>query len=94
VGSPAELDCGRDNMEVWKELWFEAAHLLPNLPEGHKCRRLHGHSYRVRVYVSGDPDPRLGWVIDFADIKRATAPISIGICIQPFLAENLSREGE
>lgn len=62
-------------MEIWKELTFEAAHLLPNLPEGHKCRRLHGHSYRVRIYVSGDLDPELGWVVDFADIKKATAPI-------------------
>ena len=62
-------------MEIWKELTFEAAHLLPNLPDGHKCRRLHGHSYRVRVYVRGDPDPKLGWVVDFADIKQACAPI-------------------
>jgi 6-pyruvoyltetrahydropterin/6-carboxytetrahydropterin synthase len=62
-------------MEIWKELTFEAAHLLPNVPDGHKCKRLHGHSYRVRVYVSGDPDAELGWVIDFADIKKATSPI-------------------
>ncbi|MFW2389327.1 MAG: 6-pyruvoyl trahydropterin synthase family protein, partial [Polyangiales bacterium] len=38
-------------MEIWREFRFEAAHLLPNVPEGHKCKRLHGHSYRVRVYV-------------------------------------------
>jgi len=62
-------------MEIWKELTFDAAHLLPNLPDGHKCRRLHGHSYRVRVYVRGNPDPKLGWVVDFADIKQAAAPI-------------------
>jgi len=62
-------------MQIWKELTFEAAHLLPHLPEGHKCRRLHGHSYRVRIYVSGDLDPKLGWVVDFADIKAACAPI-------------------
>jgi 6-pyruvoyltetrahydropterin/6-carboxytetrahydropterin synthase len=62
-------------MEIWKEFTFEAAHLLPNVPEGHKCRRLHGHSYRVRVYVSGEPDAQLGWVMDFADIKRAYGPI-------------------
>lgn len=62
-------------MEIWKEFTFEAAHLLPNVPEGHKCRRLHGHSYRVRVYVAGQPDEHLGWVMDFADIKAACRPI-------------------
>ena len=62
-------------MEIWKEFRFEAAHLLPNLPEGHKCRRLHGHSYRVRVYARGELDERLGWVTDFADIKIAVEPI-------------------
>lgn len=62
-------------MEIWKEFTFEAAHLLPNVPEGHKCRRLHGHSYRVRVYVQGEPDGHLGWIMDFADIKAACEPI-------------------
>lgn len=62
-------------MEIWKEFTFEAAHLLPNVPEGHKCRRLHGHSYRVRVVVGGDPDPSLGWIVDFADIAAACEPI-------------------
>ena len=40
-------------MEIWKEFSFDAAHLLPNVPEGHKCRRLHGHTYTVRIYVRG-----------------------------------------
>jgi 6-pyruvoyltetrahydropterin/6-carboxytetrahydropterin synthase len=62
-------------MELYKEFDFEAAHLLPNVPEGHKCRRLHGHSFRVRVTVRGDVDPRLGWVMDFAELKRAWAPL-------------------
>ncbi len=62
-------------MEIWKEFRFEAAHLLPNLPDGHKCRRLHGHSYRVRVWVSGEVDPELGWIADFADLKEAVRPI-------------------
>lgn len=62
-------------MEIWKNFTFEAAHLLPNVPEGHKCRRLHGHSYRVRVYVEGELDPTLGWVVDFADIRQACEPI-------------------
>lgn len=62
-------------MEIWKEFRFEAAHLLPRLPEGHKCRRLHGHSYRVRIYVEGEVDEHLGWIVDFADIKAAFKPI-------------------
>ncbi|MBM4108276.1 MAG: 6-carboxytetrahydropterin synthase QueD [Phycisphaerae bacterium] len=62
-------------MEVFKEFRFEAAHRLSGVPEGHKCARLHGHSYRVRVYVEGPLDPRVGWVIDFADIKRAFKPL-------------------
>jgi 6-pyruvoyltetrahydropterin/6-carboxytetrahydropterin synthase len=62
-------------MEIWKQFTFEAAHLLPNVPEDHKCRRLHGHSYSVRVYVEGELDPQLGWVIDFSDIKKAYLPI-------------------
>jgi 6-pyruvoyltetrahydropterin/6-carboxytetrahydropterin synthase len=64
-------------MEIWKEFTFEAAHLLPNVPDGHKCKRLHGHSYRVRVYVSGDLDPTLGWVVDFADIREVCEPIRL-----------------
>lgn len=62
-------------MEIWKDFTFEAAHHLPEVPEGHKCRRLHGHSYRVRVYIEGELDPRLGWVVDFAEIRQACEPI-------------------
>ena len=62
-------------MEIFKEFGFEAAHRLPNVPEGHKCARLHGHSFRVEVHVRGDLDPRLGWVMDFADLKAAVKPV-------------------
>jgi len=62
-------------MEIWKEFSFDAAHLLPNVPEGHKCRRLHGHTYTVRIYVRGEPDENVGWILDFADIKVAFDPI-------------------
>lgn len=62
-------------MEIWREFTFEAAHLLPNVPEGHKCARLHGHSYRARVWVEGDLDQQLGWVMDFADVKAACEPV-------------------
>ena len=62
-------------MEIFKEFAFEAAHRLPSVPAGHKCGRLHGHSFRVKIFVGGPIDPRLGWIIDFADIKRAWSPL-------------------
>lgn len=62
-------------MEIFKDFTFEAAHRLPNLPPEHKCSRLHGHSFHVRICVQGDLDPNLGWVIDFADIKAVFKPI-------------------
>ncbi len=58
-------------MEIFKEFTIEAAHWLPNVPEGHKCRRMHGHSFRIQVYVQGQVDEQLGWVMDFADLKAA-----------------------
>lgn len=61
-------------MQIFKEFTFEAAHRLPFLPTGHKCGRLHGHSYRVEIHVRGEVRQPEGWVIDFADIKAATGP--------------------
>jgi 6-pyruvoyltetrahydropterin/6-carboxytetrahydropterin synthase len=62
-------------MDIFKVFTFEAAHRLPNVPEGHKCYRLHGHSFRVEIHVSGPVGERSGWVMDFADIKEAFKPI-------------------
>jgi 6-pyruvoyltetrahydropterin/6-carboxytetrahydropterin synthase len=62
-------------LELRKTFQFEAAHLLPLLPEAHKCRRLHGHSFQVEVVVEGENDPRLGWVMDYADISAAFKPL-------------------
>ena len=62
-------------MEIFKEFQVEAAHRLPNLPDTHKCSRLHGHSFRIAVHVSGEPGESTGWVMDFADIKRAFQPL-------------------
>jgi 6-pyruvoyltetrahydropterin/6-carboxytetrahydropterin synthase len=61
----------RKPMEIFKEFAIEAAHWLPNVPAGHKCGRLHGHSFLFAIYVRGPLDPQLGWVIDFAEIKTA-----------------------
>lgn len=62
-------------MELRRTFQFEAAHRLPHVPSGHKCARLHGHSFRVEVVVEGPLDPHLGWVMDYADIKAAFAPL-------------------
>jgi len=62
-------------MEIFKEFKFEAAHRLPHVPQGHKCGRLHGHSFRVEIHVSGAVDPQTGWLMDFADLKAAFQPL-------------------
>jgi len=62
-------------MEIEKTFRIEAAHRLPRLPADHKCSRLHGHSFRVTVRVAGEVDPTLGWVVDYAEIKTAFAPL-------------------
>jgi len=62
-------------MQIFREFTFESAHRLPNVPVGHKCGRLHGHSYRVEIHVSGPVAKDSGWVMDFADIKNAFQPV-------------------
>lgn len=64
-------------MEIFKEFTFEAAHRLPNVPPGHKCERLHGHSFRVKIYVKGEIDEHRGWLMDFADIRDAFEPLRL-----------------
>ena len=59
---------------VSKRFSFEAAHSLPHLPAGHKCRELHGHSYVVEIHCSGPLDAR-GFVIDFAEISAVVKPL-------------------
>ncbi len=54
---------------------FEAAHKLPGAPDGHKCRRLHGHSFRVELLCEGEIDPQSGWLVDFGKIKRVFDPV-------------------
>ena len=63
------------DMDIFKVFRIEAAHRLPNVPEGHKCARLHGHSFAVELHVTGEIDPHTGWVMDFAEIKAAFKPL-------------------
>src|SRR6476619_3778319 len=62
-------------MDIFKSFTLEAAHRLPNVPAEHKCARLHGHSFRVELQVSGTPGADSGWIMDFADIKAAFRPL-------------------
>jgi 6-pyruvoyltetrahydropterin/6-carboxytetrahydropterin synthase len=62
-------------VELIKSFQFEAAHLLPRLPKSHKCRRLHGHSFKVDIVVAGECNSHLGWLVDYAVISRVFQPI-------------------
>jgi 6-pyruvoyltetrahydropterin/6-carboxytetrahydropterin synthase len=62
-------------MQLRRTFQFEAAHRLPRVAPDHKCARLHGHSFVAEVVVEGEVDPHFGWVMDYADIKAAFAPL-------------------
>lgn len=62
-------------MLIFKEFTFDSAHFLPNVEVGHKCKEMHGHTYRLRVWIEGKPDPVIGWVMDFADLKKIIKPV-------------------
>lgn len=62
-------------MKITQAFTFEAAHVLPNVPQGHRCRRMHGHSYRVELMLCGPVDPATGFVADFFDVEAAFAPL-------------------
>jgi 6-pyruvoyltetrahydropterin/6-carboxytetrahydropterin synthase len=61
-------------MNLFRAFTIEAAHRLPNVPAGHKCARLHGHSFRIELHLTGEVQPDTGWVIDFADVRAAFQP--------------------
>lgn len=62
-------------MQIFKQFTFDSAHYLPNVPEGHKCKEIHGHTYRVVFYFEGELDTHLGWVMDFGDLKLVLEPV-------------------
>lgn len=62
-------------MLIFKQFTFDSAHFLPNVPEGHKCKYMHGHTYRLTVYIDGKPDPLLAWVMDFGDVKKVVKSV-------------------
>ena len=69
------VECGAMVVRLSKSFGFEAAHDLPTFPDGHKCRRLHGHSFRFDVFVEGEVAAEKGYLIDYGDIKRVVDPI-------------------
>lgn len=63
------------NVRLVKEFRFEAAHRLPFVPEGHKCQRLHGHSFKIELTVAGPVDPKTGWFIDYDILHELWQPL-------------------
>jgi 6-pyruvoyltetrahydropterin/6-carboxytetrahydropterin synthase len=62
-------------VELVREYRFEAAHRLPEVPEGHKCARLHGHSFMFEIQCTGPVDAKTGWFIDYGVLDEAIQPI-------------------
>ncbi|MDH3982258.1 MAG: 6-carboxytetrahydropterin synthase QueD [Kiritimatiellaceae bacterium] len=62
-------------MRIYKEFKFDSAHWLPNVPEGHKCANMHGHTYTIEIHVEDELDSHLGWVVDFNDVRRVVEPL-------------------
>jgi 6-pyruvoyltetrahydropterin/6-carboxytetrahydropterin synthase len=62
-------------MQIFKQFTFDSAHFLPNVPDGHKCKEIHGHTYRLTVYVEGELEKKLEWVMDFAEMKNVIDPV-------------------
>lgn len=63
------------HVRLTKDFTFEAAQTLPNVPAEHKCRRMHGHSFKLEISVEGEVDPATGWLYDHAAISRAMQPL-------------------
>lgn len=62
-------------LELKQQFRIESARFLPNLPEGHPCRRTHGHSFLITLRLVGEQDPQIGWVRDYHEIEQVVKPI-------------------
>ena len=62
-------------MQIFKKFTFDCAHFLPNVPDGHKCKNMHGHTYILTVFLEGSNDSNEAWVMDFADLKIVVKPV-------------------
>lgn len=61
-------------MTIYKIFQFDSAHYLPNVPQGHKCGGMHGHTYTLTVFISGKPEKHSGWIVDYTDLKNGIKP--------------------
>jgi 6-pyruvoyltetrahydropterin/6-carboxytetrahydropterin synthase len=77
VYETATAGCHYDGLHyrIWKEQRFESALRLVQAPEGDRRRRLHGHSYLLRLHLTAPLDEVLGWTIDYGDVKRLFKPV-------------------
>lgn len=71
----SDPEIGNSGMKITQKFTFEAAHRLPNVPATHRCRNMHGHSYRVDLQLDGPVDLKTGFVIDYFDIETAFKPV-------------------
>ncbi len=62
-------------MQIFRSFSFDAAHRLPKVPEGHKCSNLHGHTFKIELYLSGEVSDERGWIVDFSEIKKIFKPL-------------------
>ncbi len=62
-------------MQLFKQFTFDSAHFLPRVPDGHKCKHIHGHTYHLTVFLEGKLDEELQWVMDFAEVKQVIVPV-------------------
>ena len=62
-------------MQIFKTFTFDSAHSLPNVPDGHKCKAVHGHTYQLTIFIEGPLVENLEWVMDFAEVKSVVEPI-------------------
>lgn len=62
-------------MIIYKQFTFDSAHFLPGVPAGHKCGNMHGHTYALTVFIGGEPEQKIGWIIDYAELKKNIQPV-------------------
>jgi len=61
--------------EISKQFYFDAAHFMPHMAQGHAYRQMHGHSFHVQIAIQGNPDPETGWVMDFEALDTIIAEV-------------------
>ncbi|TZF81171.1 6-carboxytetrahydropterin synthase QueD [Pedobacter sp. BS3] len=75
-------------MLLYKQFSFDAAHFLPYVPNGHKCKSVHGHTYYLTVFAEGKISQKEGWILDYNDLKKAVKPVIE--CVDHTLLNNIT----